>query len=312
VTPTDAGPAPTRTDIWLLFQTLVGIWPAQPPDDRERDALRYRVQAYMLKAIREAKLNTSWTSPVPAYEDAVERFIDALLRSGQPNPFVDELDRLAARLAPFGFRNSLAQLALKFTVPGVPDLYQGSEQWTFSLVDPDNRRPVDFAQLAAQLDGLRKIAHDGIAGEAQWRDLWQHAADGRIKQLVTWRLLQLRGALDPLFRSGGYTALALRGEAANHAIAFARHHEGDVVLVIAARLSYTLCGGDEARWTPSVWRDTQLDLDADAVARVARWRNWLTGEEIEMPRAGEATLGLERVFAQSHGLPFAVLHGNAP
>lgn len=310
VTPTDAGPAPTRSDIWLLFQTLVGIWPAQPPGDRERDSLRHRVQAYMLKAIREAKLNTSWTSPVPAYEDATERFVDALLRPGQPNPFVDELDRLAARLAPFGFRNSLAQVALKFTVPGVPDLYQGSETWTFSLVDPDNRRPVDFAQLAAQLGAIRKIGRDGIPSEADWRELWRDAADGRIKQLVTWRLLHLRSALEPLFRWGGYTPLALRGEAANHAVAFARHHEGEAVIVIAARLTYTLCGGDEGRWTPAVWRDTQVDLDA-AVSGVARWRNWLTGEQIEVPRVGDTSLGLERVFAQAHGLPFAVLHGSA-
>jgi (1->4)-alpha-D-glucan 1-alpha-D-glucosylmutase len=147
VTQTDAGPAPTRNDIWLLFQTLAGLWPAHEAGERERDDIRHRVQAYMLKAIREAKKNTSWTSPVPAYEDAVERFVDAVLRSGQPNPFVDELDKLAARLAPFGFRNSLAQLALKFTLPGVPDIYQGCEQWSFSLVDPDNRRPVDFAKL---------------------------------------------------------------------------------------------------------------------------------------------------------------------
>jgi (1->4)-alpha-D-glucan 1-alpha-D-glucosylmutase len=312
VTKTEAGDAPTRNDIWLLFQTLVGVWPAQPPAERDRDALRHRVQAYMLKAIREAKQNTSWTSPVPAYEDAMERFVDGLLRAGQPNPFVDDLDRLTARLAPFGFRNSLAQVALKFTVPGVPDIYQGSEQWTFSLVDPDNRRPVDFAQLAAQLDAVRKIGRDGVPDEAQWRELWRKAADGRIKQLVTWRLLQLRGSLAPLFQYGGYIPLALRGEAADHAVAFARHHEGDVVVVIVARLTYTLCGGDEAGWSPSVWRDTQLDLGGDAISRVPRWRNWFTGEEIDVPRTGEAVLGLERVFAQAHGLPFAVLHGRTP
>jgi (1->4)-alpha-D-glucan 1-alpha-D-glucosylmutase len=242
----------------------------------------------------------------------MERFVDALLRAGQPNPFVDELDRLTARLAPFGFRNSLAQLALKFTVPGVPDLYQGSEQWTFSLVDPDNRRPVDFAQLAAQLEALRKIGRHGVPDEAQWRELWRSAADGRIKHFLTWRLLHLRGSLAALFQSGGYIPLAVRGEAADHAVAFARHHEGEVIVVVAARLTYTLCAGDEARWSPSLWRDTQLDLDGDLVSRVARWRNWLTGEEIDTPRTGEATLALDGVFAQAHGLPFVVLHGRTP
>jgi (1->4)-alpha-D-glucan 1-alpha-D-glucosylmutase len=259
----------------------------------------------MLKAIREAKARTSWTSPVPEYEDAVERFVDALLRPGQPNPFVDELDRLVARLAPFGFRNSLAQLALKFTVPGVPDLYQGSEQWTFSLVDPDNRRPVDFARLASDLESLREF--DGAPSDAQWRELWRHAADGRIKQLVTWRLLQLRRAHELLFECGGYAPVVLNGDAADHAVAFARHHEAEAVLVVAARLTYTLCRGEESRWSPSLWRGTRAHLDVDALSRAARWRNWLTGEVQDVPRTGEAVLDLERVFAQAHGLPFAVL-----
>jgi (1->4)-alpha-D-glucan 1-alpha-D-glucosylmutase len=303
VTQAEAGPAPARSDIWLLFQTLVGMWPARPPAERERDELRHRIQAYMLKAIREAKKHTSWTSPVPEYEDAVERFVDAVLRPGQPNPFIDELDRLAARLAPFGFRNSLAQLALKFTVPGVPDLYQGSEQWAFSLVDPDNRRPVDFAKLAADFEDLRTLAEPG----APWHELWQHAADGRIKHLATARLLQLRGAFRKLFECGGYVPLAVRGDAGDHAIAFARSHEGGAVIVVAARLTYTMCHGYDTRWRPDLWRETWLDLDADAVARVPRWRNWLTGEELDVPRTGEAALGLQDVFAAAQGLPFAVL-----
>jgi (1->4)-alpha-D-glucan 1-alpha-D-glucosylmutase len=303
VTQAESGPAPSRSDIWLLFQTLVGAWPARPPGEQERDELRKRMQAYMLKAIREAKKNTSWTSPVPQYEDAVERFVEAVLRPGQPNPFIDELDRLAGRLAPFGFRNSLAQLALKFTVPGVPDLYQGSEQWAFSLVDPDNRRPVDFAKLAADFEAVRALAERG----APWGELWQHAADGRIKHLATARLLQLRGEFRKLFECGGYVPLAVRGDANDHAIAFARSHEGACVIVVAARLTYTMCHGYDSRWQPELWKGTSLDLDADAVARVPRWRNWLTGEEIDVPRTGDAALGLQAVFAGAQGLPFAVL-----
>lgn len=306
-TPTDAGPAPTRNDIWLLFQTLVGMWPARSPSEHERDEIRHRVQAYMLKAIREAKKNTSWTSPVPAYEDAMEKFVDAVLRPGQPNPFVDELDRVTAKLAPFGFRNSLAQVALKFTVPGVPDLYQGGEQWAFSLVDPDNRRPVDFARLASQLESLRKLCKEGTPAPGVWQELLREAPDGRIKQCVTWRLLQLRNAFPLLFECGGYSPLATRGTAADHAVAFARTHEGDAVIVVAARLTYSLCGGDDTRWSAHAWNGTQVDLDGDALSGVERWRDWLTGEEHTVARTGDASLDLEAVFGKAHGLPFAVL-----
>jgi (1->4)-alpha-D-glucan 1-alpha-D-glucosylmutase len=295
VSATDAGPAPTRKDIWLLFQTLAGIWPARPPDAGEHDDLRNRVQAYMLKAIREAKVDTNWTSPVQAYEEAVERFVDSVMR---PGPFTDELDRLTAKIAPWGFRNSLAQLALKFTVPGVPDIYQGAEEWAFSLVDPDNRRPVDFARFASRLESLQ---------QAPWRDLVGNAADGRLKLRVTWRLLELRQAFAALFESGGYTPLAVRGPAADHAVAFARHHEGEMLVVVAARLAYTLCGGDEAKWNAAAWRGTAVDLEVDAVPRVDRLRNWLTGEELAV--ADATTLDLERLFAKAHGLPFAMLQG---
>jgi (1->4)-alpha-D-glucan 1-alpha-D-glucosylmutase len=193
-------------------------------------------------------------------------------------------------------------------VPGVPDLYQGSERWTFSLVDPDNRQPVDFARLASDLASLRRLGD--TPNESQWRELWTNAADGLIKHLITWRLLQLRGRFAQLFECGGYTPLALSGEAADHAVAFARHFENDAVVVIAARLTYTLCSGEDSNWSPALWHDTQVDLAADALSGIMRWRNWLTGESHEVPRTGDATLGLESVFAKAHGLPFVVLHGS--
>ncbi|GAC1527420.1 MAG: malto-oligosyltrehalose synthase [Ramlibacter sp.] len=229
---TERGPAPTRNDIWLLFQTLVGIWPAQQPHAQERESLRQRVQDYLRKAVREAKQNTSWVCPEQPYEDALARYVDAVLRPGQPNPFVDDLQRLTARIAPWGFRNSLAQLALKFTVPGVPDIYQGGEQWNFSLVDPDNRRPVDFGKLARGLDELRAQCPDGIAPAALWRQLHDHTGDGRIKQLVTWRLLQLRQHWPAVFRDGVYQPLPVEGPAGDHAVTYARVLEGRAVLVV--------------------------------------------------------------------------------
>ncbi|HSV79107.1 MAG TPA: malto-oligosyltrehalose synthase [Ramlibacter sp.] len=304
---------PTTNDIWLLLQTLVGLWPARPPGEQEREELRERVQAYMRKAVREAKQNTSWVCPESGYEEALERYVDGVLRSGQPSPFADELQKFTARIMPFGFRNSLAQLALKFTAPGVPDLYQGCEQWNFSLVDPDNRRPVDVARLAADLEQVQAQYRGRWPAAEDWQDLYEHIADGRIKQLVTWRLLQLRRDKAVLFREAGYLPLAVDGEAAEHALAFARIHEREAVLVVAARLTCTLCQGEDSLWTPALWADTRVGLGEDlpALRRFRRWRNWLSGSTLAVADDPEAALALEQVFAAAGGLPFAVLVAQA-
>jgi (1->4)-alpha-D-glucan 1-alpha-D-glucosylmutase len=303
---TESGPAPTRNDIWLLFQTLVGIWPAQQPHAQERESLRQRVQDYMRKAVREAKVNTSWVCPEQAYEDALARYVDAVLRPGQPNPFVDELQRFTARIAPWGFRNSLAQVVLKLTVPGVPDIYQGCEQWNFSLVDPDNRRPVDFGRLARGLADLQSLSRGGMTPPALWQQLIEQPADGRVKQLVTWRLLQLRQHWPTVFRDAAYQPLPVEGPAADHAVAFSRLLEGRAVLVIAARLTWTLCGGEESRWTPAAWSGTRLrGAEAAVLRKWRRWRNWLTGEVLDL--AADEPVELQAVFAGARGLPFAVL-----
>ena len=303
---------PSNNDIWLLFQTLVGMWPADAPDDAGREDLRQRVQAYMRKAIREAKLHTSWVCPEGEYEDAVERYVDGVLRSG-PSPFADELQKFTARIAPFGFRNSLAQVVLKLTAPGVPDLYQGCEQWNFSLVDPDNRRPVDYPALARSLEEVSGLYRQGWPAAQHWRELQEHAADGRIKQLVTWRLLRLRRDHSPLFRAGSYLQLAVEGPAAEHAVAFARVHEREAILVVVARLTYTLCRGDDNAWSPTLWRGTHLRGGADggALRRFRRWRNWLTGEETMLSSEEETSMDLQALFAAAGGLPFAVLVADA-
>ena len=297
---------PSRNDIWLLFQTLVGLWPATPPDDAERESLRERVQAYMLKAVREAKVHTNWTCPEPIYEEALARYIDAVLRPGQPNPFVEELQRFTDRIAPFGFANSLSQLALKMTVPGVPDVYQGCERWNFSLVDPDNRRPVDFEALANELEAVRALYRERWPNAADWRELHATLAGGRIKQLATWRLLHLRRGHATLFRDGAYVPLVAEGPAAEHVIAFLRVHEGDAALVVTARLAYALCGGDDAVWTPALWEGTHLRLPAEpTLRRFTRWRDAFTGAETSL--AAESELPLAPLFTAAAVLPFAVL-----
>ncbi|MDB5753123.1 MAG: maltooligosyl trehalose synthase [Ramlibacter sp.] len=309
LTRTRKGTWPVGNDIWLLFQTLVGLWPAQPPDAAAREDLRQRMQAYMVKAVREAKLNTSWVCPDSAYEEALQKYLDGVLRAGQPSPFADELQKFTARVAPFGFRNSLAQLALKFTAPGVPDVYQGCEDWNFSLVDPDNRRPVDFPRLSAQLEQLQGLYRGGWPAAAHWQELDAQAADGRSKQLVTWRLLQLRRDKQALFRAAGYLPLATEGPAADHAVAFARSHEREAVLVVTARLTWTLCRGDDEAWTPQLWRGTSVrcGLEGGPLRRFHRWRNWLTGEAVRLGAEDDPSLDLQEVFAGAGALPFAVL-----
>jgi (1->4)-alpha-D-glucan 1-alpha-D-glucosylmutase len=303
---------PSNNDIWLLFQTLVGMWPAQPPDEAQREDLRQRVQAYMRKAVREAKLNTTWVCPENDYEEAVERYVDGVLRPGS-NPFAEELQKITARIAPFGFRNSLAQLALKFTAPGVPDVYQGCEQWNFSLVDPDNRRPVDYAALARELESVEALYRRRWPGAQEWAALHRHAADGRIKQLVTWRLLRLRRERSTLFRNANYVPLSVGGPAEEHAVAFARIHEREAVLVVAARLTCTLCRGEDANWRPELWKGSTVGCGPEAagVRRFRRWRNWLTGADIVPGKDDEAAIDLQALFAGAGGLPFAVLVAEA-
>ncbi|MEJ8839618.1 malto-oligosyltrehalose synthase [Ramlibacter sp. AN1133] len=311
VTRTPKGNLPSTNDIWLLFQTLAGLWPARTPDDLERADLRDRVQAYMKKAVREAKLHTTWVCPDEEYETALERYIDGVLRPGA-NPFADELQKFAARIAPFGFRNSLAQLALKFTCPGVPDVYQGCEQWNFSLVDPDNRRPVDYPGLAGSLEALQALYRQGWPMAEHWDTLHANAGDGRIKQLATWRLLALRRQHSELFRQGSYVHLDVEGPAEEHALAFARICDGHAVLVVAARLTCTLCGGDDGNWSPALWEETLLRVGSEGgIRRFRRWRNWLTGEDCAVVGTDEATIALRDVFAGAGGLPFAVLVAQA-
>ncbi|KAF1049875.1 malto-oligosyltrehalose synthase [Xylophilus sp.] len=281
-------PAPSRADEWSLYQALVGIWPAGPTD----------------AAAREAKRETNWLCPDEAYEAALDSHIDRCLAS---EGFVQTLEAFVQAIAPYGFRNSLAQLALKLTAPGVPDIYQGCEQWNFSLVDPDNRRPVDFDALAAGLAEVQALHADGAhPTPAQWQDLLPAVpavSDGRIKQLVTWRLLQLRAAQADLFRHGSYLPLAVVGPAEVHAIGFARIREGRAVVVIAARLLYGLAAGG--------WRGTRIAIAAahPALEKTGAWRNLLTGAVLP-PEPGdgyELDSLLGEIGPATSRLPFAVL-----
>jgi (1->4)-alpha-D-glucan 1-alpha-D-glucosylmutase len=267
---------PSTNDQYLFFQTVVGAWPFGDADD---PALTERITAYMLKATREAKLHTSWITPDQRYEDATTTFVTEML--GDP-AFTSEVRELVARIAPHGACNSLAQLALRLASPGVPDIYQGTELWDLSLVDPDNRRPVDYQRRRGLLAERRGIQPSPDHARA----LVDSYADGRIKLHVTHTGLAMRHADPLLFLEGSYRPL----DAGEHVVAFERARGSARLVCVVPRLPWKLTGGATAWPLGARWGDTRLALTGVEPDR--SWRNVFTGEAL----AGD-TLALRDVLA---------------
>ncbi|MBI4498659.1 MAG: malto-oligosyltrehalose synthase [Chloroflexi bacterium] len=297
----DGQAAPDRNDEYLFYQTLVGAWPQEPVGPEELARFRERMVAYMLKATREAKVHTSWVNPNEEYDAAVRDFVLGVLGEGGEDPFLHDLRAFQGRVAYYGQCNALAQVLLKLTAPGVPDLYQGTELWDFSLVDPDNRRPVDYAHrctLLADLKAQVDAAGDDLTALAH--DLLATGQDGRIKLYLTYRTLAFRRAHDQLFASGAYLPLEAGGTKRDHVVAFARTLGDQAALVVAPRLVVRLTGGvEQPPQGESVWKDTWLALPHEQVGR--RYRNCLTGEVLAV---GE--------YDGAPGLPLAALCGHFP
>ena len=235
--------APSNKHEYLFYQTVLGtIAPRESIDEAGYAAYIERIVAYMQKAAREGKAHTSWTRPDAAYEDALAGFIRHALQRRRGSRFLDDVHELADMLRRHGALNSLSMVLLKYSGPGVPDLYQGTELFDDSLVDPDNRRPVDFAQRQALLEELRTLASSRQA-EAMGVQVSHWAlqpADGRAKLWLAWRLLQLRREQPALLRDGSYEPLRVRGARALHVIAYLRRHEGSCMVVLVTRLTATL------------------------------------------------------------------------
>jgi 4-alpha-glucanotransferase/(1->4)-alpha-D-glucan 1-alpha-D-glucosylmutase len=253
----DEQPSPSRNDEYLLYQTLLGSFPAGNPRGEALAAYRERILAYMQKAGREAKLRTSWANANEAYEAATASFVAALLDDSQPNAFLDDFRTAAEVVTWIGYLNSLSMAAVKFTSPGVPDTYQGNETWDFSLVDPDNRRPVDYARRDRMLGEIERL---GDAPGDRVRAIFANLDDGRAKLLVIRRLLRLRAEHEALFRNGGYHPIRTAGLRARHLIAFARRLEGAACITVAPRLIAGL--GIRPRELPcgEIWGDTRVEL----------------------------------------------------
>lgn len=244
--------APSAAFEYMLYQALLGAWPSGGPDE----IFRERMQAYALKAAREGKQETSWLNPHEAYEAGLRTFIARILDRSVSAEFLDSIEILTQRVSLLGALNSLGQITLKATIPGVPDFYQGTEFWDLSLVDPDNRRPVDFAQRAAVLKSM---------GTPDWESLARHWPDGHVKLAWTRHLLKLRTELVDVFAHGDYRPLEVSGPHRNHVIAFARRHGRDAAIVAVARSLAAFSQGGRV-WPPAETFDGSVNVSGYAAA----------------------------------------------
>ena len=268
----DGTPAPDAVDELMLYQTLVGAWPLNldPSDEQGVQELIKRVAAWQEKALREGKRRSEWAVPNEAYESACQDFLRNILAADRASRMREEIAGFAMRLAPAGAANGLSQTLIRCTSPGIPDLYQGTEFWDFSLVDPDNRRPVDFSARQAALE----------AGETP-ADLLPHWKDGRAKQAVIARALALRAQRPELFAEGDYLPLEVQGAKAAHLLAFARRRGQQAAITVVTRLPAALLGeATQPLIPPEAWEDTAILLPPDMPGAIA---DVLNGGEVAAP-----------------------------
>jgi (1->4)-alpha-D-glucan 1-alpha-D-glucosylmutase len=300
----DDAPVPDANEEYMLYQTLVGAWPLEPYCEQEYAQFVDRVQGYMRKALHEAKVHTSWINPNVEYDDAVGQFVARILDPQLSGPFLGDLRGFQKRISYYGMLNALAQTLLKITAPGVPDIYQGTELWDFSLVDPDNRRPVDYGRRQKLLDELRsRVRQTG----SNLRDLSQELIaawrDGRVKLYVTWQALRARRDFPGFFSSAEYWPVEAKGALHDHVFSFIRRQGTRYALVALPRLLVGLVKPDQLPCGPAVWQDTVLEVPGSMPAQT--WVNVFTGETIPERTVSPAThLPLSQVFGE---FPVALL-----
>ena len=287
-------PAPSPNDEYLLYQTLVGVWPTSPSsDENDRKAFSDRIENYMLKAIRESKQNTSWINQNTAYENAVSSFVKALLNPSARNRFLRDFVLFQRLVARIGFWNSLSQTLLKLTSPGVPDIYQGNDLRDFSLVDPDNRRPVDYSHRREVFESIRSWGRNPDATSV--RRLLENPEDGGLKLYLIWKTLCLRKQWPDIFERGEYLPVTVQGSRADHVVAFVRKSGQEGVLVVVPRLVAPLVGDSNLPPIgPSVWEDTHILVPfCDSCEK---YRNAFTGEVVDLPKS-DAKIAVSELLA---------------
>ena len=285
--------SPGANEEYLLYQTLVGTWPFLPMNPEEHSAYIQRIQQYMEKALHEAKVHTSWINPNADYDQAVQQFVASVLNPSPDNAFLADFRQFQAPIAKAGVWNSISQVLLKIASPGMPDFYQGNELWCFDLVDPDNRRPVDFELRRRMLEKLRP--KPGCDCAAVVSELAANPSDGAIKLFVTSRALQLRKNHRELFARGSYVPLSASVSRANHALGFARSLEGKTIIALTGRFFLRLLNGRPAP-TGDVWGNTELILPRKIQQQC--FKDVFTGQTISLqPREDGAAIPLAQAFA---------------
>jgi len=284
---------PDRNDEYFLYQTLVGAFPFA---DGEFPLFVERMKGYIIKAVREAKVHTAWLKPDQDYEDAYISFLDDILKRSPENEFLNEFLPFQRTVAYYGALNSLSQVLLKITSPGVPDFYQGTELWDLNLVDPDNRRPVDFEKRKALLTEVK--ANAASDRRALIRELLQTREDGRIKLFLIAASLRARNEHLEVFQAGRYVPLAVSGQYGDHVVAYGRNAGDTWALTIVPRFLASLVRAGEYPLGPDTWQDTRISLP-EGLPRTC-WRNTLTGEVVH----GRENLAIGEIL---QSLPVALL-----
>jgi len=292
--------APNANEEYLIYQTLLGIW---PHDQSELPSIHTRLQAYVLKAIREAKIHTRWAEPNQAYEGAVSVFIDRIFDEQDHSKFLCSVAHFAEKIAFAGMLNALGQTLLKIACPGVPDFYQGSELWDFHLVDPDNRSPIDFSIRIHALEDLTNRASANPAAIAS--ELLATWPDGRLKMYIIWKALSYRNGHAALFRDGAFVPLEVRGQQSAHVMAFLRRRGKDQAIAIVPRLAMNIPPNSDDSARADFWRETNIILPPDSPAS---WRDIFTTSTTEA-KVEASTQSLPLADALKH-FPIALLGAN--
>lgn len=292
---------PDRNEEVFLYQTLLGAWPMETAALPQFHA---RVHDYIIKAIREAMVHTRWTRPNSDHERAVVDFLKTILRSSRGNHFLNDFLKFQEKISLYGMWNGLAQVLVKLTSPGVPDIYQGCDLWDLRLVDPDNRGPVDFAHRAALLDKIESASSENLSKFI--REMVQNWRDGRIKLYLIWKALNLRRSHPQVFLDGDFLTLEVTGRRSSNVVAYARRRRGEWILTVVPRwLARSKASPNTVR-LPKFWAGSQIALPKNAPQS---WANIFTGEALEARHRKRAlVLRLSDIF---RNFPVAVLSAGA-